>query len=49
MPLAHVVKYAKFGAPQNRVKRLGGVVVSVAARKFFFTMIDPIVSGVAPN
>jgi hypothetical protein len=45
MSLAHVVKYAKFGAFQDRVKRLGGIVVSIATRKFFFTMINPIVSS----
>ena len=45
MHLAHVVKYAKFGTLQDRAKRLGGVVVSIATRKFFFTMINPIVSS----
>ena len=43
MPLAHVVKYANFGSFQDRVKRLSSVVVSIATRKFFFTMINPIV------
>jgi hypothetical protein len=45
MSLAHIVKNTQFGALQDRVKRLGGVVMSIATCKFFFSMINPIMRG----
>jgi hypothetical protein len=40
---AHIMKYALFGAFQNRIKRLGGVVMRISTGKFLFSMINPIV------
>ena len=45
MLLTHEMIYSVLCAFQNRIKRLGGVVVRIAASKLLIPMIDPVVSG----